>query len=54
MVIDFSVKNRVVALWKSPFEASIQKVLNGPSNQLIQATGCVERLNAMVKAKEHR
>ena len=30
MVIDFGVKNRVVALWKSLSEASIQKAQNEP------------------------
>jgi hypothetical protein len=44
MVIDFGVKNRVVALWKSLFEA--------PSTQLIKATGFVERWNDTIKAKE--
>jgi len=38
---------------KSLFEASIQKAQNGPYTQLIKATSCVERWNAMVKAKEH-
>jgi hypothetical protein len=52
MVIDFSVKNRVVVLWKSFFEASVQKARNGPSTQLIQATSCIERSDAMVQAKE--
>jgi hypothetical protein len=53
MVIDFGVQNRVVALWKSLFEASVQKARNGPSTQLIKATSCVERLNTTIKAKEH-
>ncbi len=53
MVINFGVKKRVVALWKSLFEASIQKAQNGPSTQLIEATSCVENLNATIKAKEH-
>ncbi len=53
MVIDFGVKNQVVALWKSLFEAIIQKAQNRPSTQLIEATSCVERLNATIKAKEH-
>jgi len=35
------------------FEASIQKAQNGPSTQLIEATSCVERWSAMIKAKEH-
>jgi hypothetical protein len=45
-------KKRVVALWKSLSEASFQKAPNGPSTQLIEATSCVERLNAMMKAEE--
>jgi hypothetical protein len=62
MVIDFGVKNRVVVLWKSLSKASIKKARNGPSTQLIEATSCVERSNAtikadgwntMIKAKEH-
>ena len=52
MVIDFGVKNRVVALWKSLFEASVQKARNGPSTQLIEATSCVERSNATIQAEE--
>jgi hypothetical protein len=52
MVINFGVKNRVVALWKSLFEASVQKAQNGPSTQLIEATSCVERSNATMKAEE--
>jgi hypothetical protein len=30
MVIDFGVKTRVVALWKSLFKASVQKAQNDP------------------------
>jgi hypothetical protein len=52
MVIDFGVKNRVVALWKSLSEASVKKAQNGPSIQLIKATSCVESSNATMKAKE--
>jgi hypothetical protein len=52
MVIDFGVKNRVVALWKSLFEASVKKARNEPSTQLIEATSCVERSNATIKAEE--
>jgi hypothetical protein len=37
---------------KSLFEASAKKAQNGPSTQLIEATSCVERLNATIKAKE--
>jgi hypothetical protein len=52
MVIDFGVKNRVVALWKSLSEASIQKARNGPSTQFIESTSCIERSNATMKAEE--
>jgi len=38
---------------KSLFEASVEKAQNGPSTQLIEATSCVERSNATIKAKEH-
>jgi len=48
VVIDFSVINRVVALWKSLFEASVKKAQNGPSTKLIEVTSCVERSNAMI------
>jgi hypothetical protein len=51
MVIDFGVKNRVVALWKSLSEASVQKALNGPT-QLIEGTSCVERSKATMKVEE--
>jgi hypothetical protein len=37
---------------KSLFEASVQKARNGPSTQLIEATSCVERWNATIKADE--
>ena len=37
---------------KSLFEASVQKARNGPSTQLIEATSCVERSNATMKAEE--
>ena len=52
MVINFGVKNRVVLLWISLFEASVQMAQIGPSTQLIKATSCVERSNAMMKAEE--
>jgi len=52
MVINFGVKNQVVALWKSLPEASVKKARNGPSTQLIKATNCVESSNAMMKAEE--
>jgi hypothetical protein len=53
MVINFGIQNRVVALWKSVSEASVQKALNRPSTQLIEATSCVERSNVTMKAEEH-
>ena len=53
MVIDFGVKNRVVALWKSLFEARVKKARNRPSTQLIEATSCIEKSNATIKAEEH-
>ena len=37
---------------KSLFEARVQKAQNGPSTQLIEATSCVERLNATIKVEE--
>ena len=39
---------------KSVFEASVQdqKVQNEASNQIIEATSCVERSNAVMKPKE--
>ena len=49
----FQRKNRVVALWNSLSEASVQKAQNGPSTQLIEATSCVERWNTTIKAAEH-
>jgi hypothetical protein len=52
MVIDFGVKNRVVALWKSLYEASVEKARNKPSTHYIEATGCVESSNATMKAEE--
>ena len=35
------------------FEASVQKARNGPSTHVIEATSCVERSNATIKAEEH-
>jgi len=35
------------------FEASVQKARNGSSTQLTEATSCVERSNATIKAEEH-
>jgi hypothetical protein len=52
MVIDFGIKNLIVALWKLLSEASVKKAPNGPSTQLIEATSCVESLNTTMKAKE--
>jgi hypothetical protein len=52
MVINFGIKNRVVALLQSLFEASVKKARSGPSTQLIEATSCVERSNATSKAEE--
>jgi hypothetical protein len=52
MVIDFSIKNQVVALWKSLFEARVQKAQNGPSTQLSEATSCVKRSDTRIKAEE--
>jgi len=52
MVIDFGVKNRVVALWILRFEASVQKARNGPSTHVIEATSCVERSNTTIQAEE--
>jgi len=35
------------------FEARVKKARNEPSTQLIEATSCVERSNATIKAEEH-
>jgi hypothetical protein len=51
MVIDVCIKNRVVALRKSLFEASVQKARNRPSTQLIEATSCVESSKPQLKPK---
>jgi len=37
---------------KSLFEASAKKARNGPSSQLIEATSCMEKWNATIKAEE--
>jgi hypothetical protein len=37
---------------KSLFEASVKKAQNGSSTQIIEATSCVERSNATIKAEE--
>jgi hypothetical protein len=39
---------------KSHFKASVKKAQNGPSTEPIEATSCVERSNATIKAKEQR
>ena len=39
-------------LVKSLSKASVQKSRKGPSTQLIEATSCVERLNATIQAEE--
>jgi len=52
MVIDFWPKKLSCGVVKSLSEASVQKALSGPSTQLIKATSCVERTNAMIKAEE--
>jgi hypothetical protein len=36
------------------FKASVKKAQNEPSTQLIEATSCVERWNATIKAKESK
>jgi hypothetical protein len=33
-------------------KASVQKAQSGPCNQLIKATSCIERLDAMIGAKD--
>jgi hypothetical protein len=49
----FQRKKSSFGIVKSLFEASIQKARNGPSTHVIEATSCVERWNAMIKADEH-
>ena len=44
VVIDFDLKNQVVALWNLCFEASMQKAQNEPFTQLIEWTSCIEKL----------
>jgi hypothetical protein len=39
---------------KSLFEGSDKKARNRPSTHLIEATSCVERSNATIKAEEQR
>jgi hypothetical protein len=54
MVINFWPKKTSCGVVKSLSEASVQKARNGPSTQLIEAeaTSCVERSNATIKAEE--
>ena len=46
------VKNLGCGIVKSLSEASVQNANNGPSTQLIEATSCIDRSNAMMKAEE--
>jgi hypothetical protein len=48
----FRRKKSSCGVVKSLFEASVKKARNGPSTQLIEATSCVERSNATIKAEE--
>jgi hypothetical protein len=52
MVIDFWPKKSSFGVVKSLSEASVQKALHRPSTQLIDATTCVERMNATIRAEE--
>ncbi len=52
MVINFGIKNWVVALWNRCSKASVKKAQNKPSTQLIKVTSCLERSNTTIKAKE--
>ena len=52
MVIDFWPKKSSCGVVKSLSEASIEKALNGPSTQLIEASSCVERTDATIRAEE--
>ena len=54
MVINFWPKKSICVVVKSLFEAIVKKARNGPSTQLIEATSCVERSNATIKAEEQR
>jgi hypothetical protein len=49
----FRRKKMSYGVLKLHFKARVQKARNGPSTQLIEATSCVERSNATIKAKEH-
>ena len=52
MVIDFDIKKLSCCVVKLLSGASVQKAQNEPSTQLIEATSCVERTDATIKAKE--
>ncbi len=52
MVIDFGVKKWSCGVVKLLSEASVQNAQNGPSTQLIEATSCVDRLNATMKVED--
>ncbi len=52
IVINFGVKKLGCGIVKSLSEASVQNANNGPSTQLIEATSCIERSNATMKAEE--
>ena len=54
MVINFWPKKFICVVVKSLFEAIVKKARNAPSTQLIEATSCVERTNATIKAEEQR
>ena len=50
----FRRKKLSCGIVKSLFKASVKKARNGLSTQLIEATSCVEKWNATIKAKEQR
>ena len=52
MVINLCPKKMTCGVVKLLSKASDQKAQNGPSTQFIKATSCVEKSNAMIKAKE--
>ena len=52
MVIDFWPKKSCCGVVKSLSEASVQKARNRPFTQLSEATSCVERSDATIKAEE--
>ena len=50
-----SILAQKIELWRcetAVLKLDFQKARKGPSTQLIEATSCVERLNAMIQAKE--